>query len=313
MLPVLSTEDYLKRLMDAPRKVAPEVFAFYEHRLGAICKDPRLMLVPLDDHIVHRGDGVFETLKFVDRKIYQLDAHLERMKRSSGAVFIRPPVPWEEIRAILIELCAASGVDTAILTFFLGRGPGGFTTDPRECPVSSFYAVVRAYHIKPEEFFDKGVTGFRTSVPAKQADIARIKTVNYMPNVLMKRDAVVNGYDFPLCFNDKGFLAEGSTENILLVDDQSRIIAPESENSLSGTTMMRGLELIGKEHPVIFRPVEEHEIYEAHEVIVMGTTLDAVGVVRYNGKPIRDVRPGPVTRRLRELIKQDIVANGVPF
>ena len=63
----------------------------------------------------------------------------------------------------------------------------------------------------------------------------------------------------------------------------------------------------------VFRPISEEEIYEAREVILLGTTLDAMSIVRYNGKPIHDVRPGPVSKRLRELLVRDLEENGTLF
>ena len=79
MLKVLDTDDYIKKLLALPRTSEKNILAFYEHRLGAICKNPRLMLMPLDDHMAHRGDGVFETIIAKDSRLYQLPAHLARL------------------------------------------------------------------------------------------------------------------------------------------------------------------------------------------------------------------------------------------
>ena len=128
----------------------------------------------------------------------------------------------------------------------------------------------------------------------------------------MKREAIIKGYDYPFCFDDQGFLAEGATENICIVDENGKLTVPELHNALPGTTLMRALDLIKDEYPFVFRPVQEEEIYNAREVILLGTTLDAVSVVRYNGKPIHDVRPGPVSRRFLQLLCKDHRENGTP-
>jgi branched-chain amino acid aminotransferase len=311
VITIASSDEYLQRMLSLDRAGAGEILAFYEHRVGMICKDPKLMLLPLDDHLVHRGDGVFETMKFVDGRIYQLDGHLERLHRSAGTIFLTPPVRMETTREIALDVASAAGTEDGVLSIYVGRGPGGFTTDFRECPVSSMYVVARTLHSKSEEIYARGVTAFRAKTPAKQCYLARIKSVDYLPNVLMKREAIINGYDFPLCFDEQGFLAEGSTENVLMVDEGGTIVIPELCNALPGTTLMRGLELIREEVPFIFRPIREEEIYQARELILSGTTLDALSIVRYNDKPISDVRPGPVSKRLRELIRKDIRENGV--
>jgi branched-chain amino acid aminotransferase len=310
---IFSREEYLRALAETPRAGESKVLAFYDHRIGAFCQDGRVMLLPLDDHLVHRGDGVFETIKYVGRKLYQLDPHLARMDRSSQGIFLSPPCPWPEVRALTLELCRVAGVDNGMVRILLGRGPGGFGIDPNECPIPSLYLIAYGFHPKAESVFEAGVTAFKTSIPAKQSYLAKVKTTNYLPNMLMKREAVEKGCDYPLCFDEHEFLAEGSTENVVLVDKEGRLIIPELTNALTGTTLMRAVDLIKGEAEIVFRGITEPEIYEAREVIIIGTTMDAVGVVRYNGKPIHDARPGKLARRIRELLMKDLVENGVGF
>jgi branched-chain amino acid aminotransferase len=313
VLKIASAREYMDRLLELPRPGEENIFAFYDHRLGLICKDPRVMLIPLDDHLIHRGDGIFETVKYIRRRIYQLEAHLERMEKNTRAIFIEPPVSFAAIQDLVMDVARAADQEDGYISLFIGRGPGGFSIDFRECPRSSLYIVARKYKHYPESFWKKGVTAFKSEKPAKQSYMAKIKSVNYLPNVLMKKEAVDKGYDFALCFDENGYLAEGCIENVVIVSDQGRIIIPDLSNALSGTTLMRALDLIKNEVPFVFRSIKEDEIYQAKEVILLGTTLDAVSVVRYNDKPIHDVRPGPVSKRLRELILEDIEKNGVGF
>lgn len=313
MTAIASTKDYVNRLLELPRPGEQNIFAFYDHRLGMICKDPRLMLIPLDDHLIHRGDGVFETVKFINGRIYQFDAHLERMEKNCRAIFMQPPIPFDQIRELVLDVARASNQKDGYLSLFIGRGPGGFSIDFRECPSPSLYIVARKYNYLPESFWEKGVTAFKSERPAKQSYMAKIKSVNYLPNVLMKKEAVDKGYDFALCFDEYDCLAEGCIENVVIVNDQGKIIIPDLNNALTGTTLMRAIDLIKNEASFVFRSIKESEIYQAKEVILLGTTLDAVSVVRYNGKPIHDVRPGPVSKRLRQLLIEDLEKNGTEF
>lgn len=313
MLRVAGFDDYLQSLLDAIRPGAEQVLAFYDYRVGLIGTDPRLMLMPWDDHIAHRGDGVFETAKFIGGKVYQLDAHLKRMRSSCQGIHLDPPCPWEEICGIVLQVAKAAGKPDGLVRVLLGRGPGGFGIDPFECPVPSLYVVAYDIHLKPESAYEQGVTAFKVSIPAKQAWLATIKTTNYLPNVLMKREAVQKGFDYALCFDEQGFLAEGATENVCIVDARGRLSIPEFTNALAGTTLMRGVDLLKREMDVIFRGIPEAELFEAREILLVGTTIDALSVVRFNGKPVHDARPGPVSRRLRALLRQDLADNGVPF
>jgi branched-chain amino acid aminotransferase len=166
-------------------------------------------------------------------------------------------------------------------------------------------------HPKPESVYEKGVTAFKTSIPAKQSYLATIKSIDYLPNVLMKHEAEEKGYDFPFCFDGNGYLAEGATENVCIVTQDGKLVIPEFTNALAGTTLMRAVDLIKAEMPIVFRGISEDEILEAREVIIVGTTGDAIPVVRFNGKPIHNVKPGPVAKRIRELLQADLRENGI--
>ena len=310
---IVGPEAYLARLMAAPRPGGQSVLAFYDHRVGVIGADPRLMCIPLDDHLVHRGDGVFETLKYLGRRLYQVRPHFDRMRRSASAIFLEPPCPWEQVAELTLDVCRAGGADDGMVRVLVGRGPGGFGIDPAECPTPSLYIVAYAFHPRPDAVFERGVTAFRTSIPAKQNYLARIKSIDYLPNVLMKREAAERGEDYPVCYDDKGFLAEGATENICIVDAAGRFVVPELNNALTGTTLLRAVEFMRPEMEVVFTGIRETDIATAREMFILGTTNDCLSIVRYNGVPVGDGRPGPVSKRIKQLIVADIAANGMAF
>ncbi len=311
MVKVVDSKAYMEAMFAIDRPGSSEIHAFYEHRVGLICTDPKLMVMPWDDHLVHRGDGIFETMKFVGKKLYQLEPHMARMQRSSESIFLKPPCSWDEISELVLEVARAGNHENGMVRVLLGRGPGGFGIYPSECPEASLYVVSYDMHPKPESVYEEGVTSFKTSIPAKQSYLATIKSIDYLPNVLMKREAEEQGYDYPFCFNRDGFLAEGATENVCMVDHGGKLVIPEFTNALAGTTLLRAVDLIKGEMSIIFRGIREDEILEAREIIIVGTTGDAIPVVRFNDKPIHDVRPGPVAKRIRELLKQDLEENGL--
>lgn len=309
---LLSPEDYLARLRSLPRPGEENILAYYEHRIGAIGRDPRLMLLPLDDHLAHRGDGIFETVKYEDGRMYQLDMHLQRMQRSAGGIYLEPPCPWEEIRELILAVAAAGNEKSGQMRILLGRGPGSFGIDPAESPVSSLYIVAYRFAPKPESWYRKGLRGFRTGIPAKQGYLARIKNANYLPNVLMIREARALGKDVPFCFDDEGFLAESAIANICLVNSEGMLEVPEFTHSLPGTTIKRALELLGGKVLHRMRKITEADISRASEVLMLGTGPDCVAVVEYEGQSIGDGLQGPVCLLLRSLIQEDIRTTGVP-
>ena len=299
--------------MELPRHGAANVTAFYEHRMGAICRDPRLLLVPLDDHMVHRGDAIFESLSFLEGRIIQLDAHLERMKHSAGVLALEPPCPWEEVRRIIIDVAAAGGEPYGGLKVLLGRGCGGLGVDPAECPESSLYMVATRSRPLPETFWQKGLTAAKSAIPAKQEWLARIKSTNYLANALMAREAREKGVDVTFSFDENGFLAEAAIANVAMVDREGRMLMPEFRRALPGTTSLRAMELARAFMPVVLTDITEEILEQASEILVLGTTCECVAVTHYNGKPVGDGRPGPMADRLRHLLHDALVTGGVPL
>lgn len=309
---IASTGEYLEKLQRLARPGEENILAFYEHRIGLICRDPRLMLLPLDDHLTHRGDGVFETIKYTDGRLYLLEEHLARMRRSAEGIQLAPPCAWEDIRPLILEVAAAGAEKNGMMRILLGRGPGGFGIDPAESPEASLYIAAYRFTPKPEAWFQQGLSGFRTSIPAKQGYLARLKNANYLPNVMMILEAREKKADVPFCFDDQGFLAESSVANLCIVDAEGKFTVPSFTNALPGTTVRRAIESVKDELPATLRTVREEEIFTARETILLGTGPDCAAVVRYEGKPIGTGKPGPVFELLRKRIARDIQEYGVP-
>ncbi len=312
MLPILSTDDHVALLLATPRPGENNILAYYEHRLGAIAFEPRLMLMPLDDHLAHRGDGVFETIKYREGRLYRLDKHLDRIRNSAKAIYLEPPTSWEEIREMIIEVAGAGKEREGLMRVLLGRGPGGFGIDPAECPTASLYIAAYRFVPRPESWYKTGLKGFRTTIPAKQDYLAKIKNANYLPNVLMIRECSEQGKDVPFCFDEEGFLAESAVASICLVNKEGVLEVPTLTNALPSTTMLRALELLEGKVPHTMRRMREQDIFEASEALMLGTGPDCVAVVEYEGRTIGDGKEGKVAVMLRQLIRDDIFVNGTP-
>lgn len=313
VIQTLTTHEWMERLRALPEANPAGVLAFYDHRLGVIVRDARCALVPIDDHLVHRGDGVFEHMRYHERMIINLDAHLDRLRRSAEGLAIEAPCAWDEVRAIMLAVAAASGRDAGALRILIGRGQGGFGLDPAECPRAGLYVAAHTLHSLPEELFTHGVTACRSEIPVKPAVLARLKTTNYLPNVLMTLEATRRGVDFSFSFDDDGFLAEAALANVALVDASGVLVLPEFRNALPGTTSRKAAELAAAFMPVVWRPVPEADMLTARELFMLGTAHESLGVVRYEGHTIGDGQPGPVTRRLRSLLREALRREGVAF
>ena len=221
-------DEYLAALLHAPRPHTG-VLAFYDHRVGRICADQRLLLLPLDDHLCLRGDGLFESLACRERTVFALDGHLVRLREGAAALRLRPPCSWEEVRARIMDVARASGRDDCGLRVLLGRGPGGFGIAPSECPVSSLYIVALESAPTRREVLEKGLSAFASAIPPKQPYLARIKSNNYLPNVLMAQEAAERGLDVAVAFDGQGRMCEAAIASVGIVDEAGALVCPPPE------------------------------------------------------------------------------------
>jgi 4-amino-4-deoxychorismate lyase len=131
---VLQAEEVIEHLRALRTRQPVPYWAFYSSQLGGIVTDPALMVLPFDDHIVHRGHGVFDTAAIVDGKIYDLEAHLDRFVRSAGLSKLPLPCRREEMREIIARTAAAAASATAPFATGSPRDRGASACPPRPAP-----------------------------------------------------------------------------------------------------------------------------------------------------------------------------------
>ncbi|MFN8791864.1 MAG: aminotransferase class IV [Bdellovibrionales bacterium] len=303
---VMSPEQIFKQLQ--ARKVENlGLKAGYLSWLGGIVTDPRWILIPLDDHMVHRGDGVFEAIKFKNNKPYLFEPHLRRLQESAEAIALKIPGGLKEVELRVTETLEASGLHEGLIRIFVSRGGGSFSTNPYDCATPGLAVVVMELKTPAPEKYERGVKAGRSHIFPKPDRWSQIKSCNYLPNVMMKKESVDRGLDFTVSFTEQGFLAESSTENMILVDHHGLLCRPKLDRILKGCTMTRVFELAQKHHvsQTFERDLTEDDLRQAREVMMVGTTLDVLPVTQYEGRFIGDGHVGPVARRLQELLLKD--------
>ena len=308
-LDILTAEEARNRIPSQPwhRKF----WAMYSSQWNGIVTDPCAMSVPADDHVAHRGDGVFETLRVLDGAIYALHPHLDRLETSAEGIHLDPP--WEpgELKHAVVATARAAGRRDALIRVILSRGPGGFGVDPRECPEPGLYIVV---YEGPAPFMHTHPAGARVAIvsqPVKAGKLATLKTCNYLPNALMKWEAGEAGADFPLALDERGCVAEGATENFGIVDDEGTLCIPRDGRMLPGITMHRAMALSvslvqqGLIGGAEARDIPREELFRCREVLIFGTTPEVTAVTSMDGKAIGSGHPGPVQQALARLFEAD--------
>ena len=306
---VVTREEWLSRL----RIGAKGLFAMYSSVTDCIVTDSALMNVPVDDHMVHRGDGVFESFKCVGGNIYNLEGHLVRLERSCSAIGLEIPVSREVMQDVIIQSVLAGGHENSLVRLLVSRGLGTMGINPYACDGSEWYVVVYELPTGNGATMSKGVKVALSKVPMKPGIFATVKTCNYLPNVMMKKEAIDLGVDFTITLDEDGNLGEGATENIGIVTSDGELFMPPPERVLAGTTAKRALALAqqlveeGMLKVAEYRPITPAMVHSAAEIHIYGTTLNITPVTQFDGQIVGDGKPGPVAERLFGLLKEEMV------
>ena len=312
--PAFTSEKALSRLRESVHSKAANFYAMYSSVLGGIVTDPALMVLPLDDHMVHRGHAVFDTATLTHGMLYQLDPHLDRLILSATGARIALPFPREHLRQIILETAAASHQRDASVRYWLSAGPGGYGLGPAECVGSSFYVIIFKQEAYPESYYRDGIKLITSQVPIKPPLFARIKSTNYLPNVLVLLEAKDRGADNGVFIDQRGMVAESSNMNVAFVTHDRVFRHPPFDAILSGITVQRvldfaqGLVEAGVLSTVRIAEISVGEGRDAAEMMLIGSSIKIAPVVQWDGKNIGDGKPGPIAKKLLEMWNQDTLA-----
>jgi 4-amino-4-deoxychorismate lyase len=307
-----SSSEWIQALSEKT-STARSYAAMYSSWVGGFVKDTALMMVPLDDHLVHRGDGVFEAVRSVSGRLYLFEDHLARLERSAEMIGLKSKWSRDQIRDLAEQTLELSGLREAMVRIFLSRGAGDFSTNPYSTMGSELYIVVTRFQPLPDIKYRKGVRVGRSSIAAKPDFFAQMKSCNYLPNVMMKKEAMDRNFDFMIGVSSRSEILESSTENIIFIDQNFRLIRPRGHHILRGCTMMRVCDL-ARNIAEISEVVEEDrhfsDLLDALEIMMVGTTLDVLPVTEVDGTRVGERgQVGPLSKKLLELVRQDQISS----
>jgi 4-amino-4-deoxychorismate lyase len=307
---VLQAEEVLDHLRALRSRQPVRYWTFYSSQLGGIVTDPALMVIPFDDHMVHRGHGVFDTAAIVDGKIYDLEAHLDRFVRSATTSRLTLPCAREEMRDVIARTAAASGKRDGSIRYWISAGPGSLGLPPAAGAEPGFFVMIHAGLAYPDTWYSKGLRVMTTTYPIKPPLYAVTKSTNYLPNVLMQMEAQAAGLDNGVFVDEAGNVGESSNMNVAFVTRDGVLKHPKFDHILSGCTSLRLLELArgleGKLRGVEVCDVPVAEARGAREMLLIGSSIKVAPIVEWDGKPIGDGKPGPIARTLFDVLAQDM-------
>ncbi|RIK74775.1 MAG: branched-chain amino acid aminotransferase [Planctomycetota bacterium] len=259
--------------------------------------------VSVFDHGLLYGDGVFEGLRSYGRKVFRLAEHVERLFDSARAIRLEIPLSPEAMAKAINETVAANGIDDGYIRTVVTRGAGTLGLDPNRCSDPQVIIIADSIRLYPKEFYDNGLELITSSVirnhPAALSP--RIKSLNYLNNILAKIEGLKAGCVEALMLNHKGEVAECTGDNIFLVKHGQLSTPPLDAGILEGVTRNAVLELARDARiPTSERPLTKHDVYVADECFLTGTAAEVVPVVKVDDRIIGSGKPGPITKDLTD-------------
>ncbi len=259
------------------------------------------------DHGLLYGDGVFEGMRSYNGKVFRLEQHLDRLWKSAKAIWLQIPMTREDMGKAVIETLQRNKLADGYVRLVVTRGAGTLGLDPNR--TSNPQIIIIADHISlyPQEYYDKGLEIVTVSTirnhPAALSP--RIKSLNYLNNILAKIEGLQAGCVEALMMNHKGEISECTGDNIFLVRDGCIYTPRIDAGILEGITRQAVLDLAA-EHaiPAKETPLTKHDVYIADECFLTGSAAEIVPVVKVDSRSIGDGIPGPITRRLTTLFHE---------
>ncbi|TMA71567.1 MAG: branched-chain-amino-acid transaminase [Deltaproteobacteria bacterium] len=253
------------------------------------------------DHGLLYGDGVFEGVRIYARRVFRLDAHLARLAASAHAIGLALPLDRAQLAEAVRETVRANRQSDGYIRLVVTRGDGPLGLDPTTCARPRVIIIVADVAVYPAALYESGiriVTAATRQVPVASVD-PRIKSLNYLKNVLARLEAHAAGAAEALMLNGDGFVAECTADNVFAVRDGIVRTPPATEGALDGITRAVVRELAA-ESGLAFREerLARYDLFTANECFLSGTGAELVPVVALDGRPIADGRPGALTRRL---------------
>jgi branched-chain amino acid aminotransferase len=263
--------------------------------------------VSVYDHGFLYGDGVFEGIRIYNGKVFKLKEHVDRLFESAQAIKLEIPLSREQMAKAIQETVNANNKKDGYIRPVVTRGAGYLGLDPRKTSDPQIIIIVDDISLYPPELYESGmdIATVATIRNHPAAVNPRIKSLNYLNNILAKIEGNQQGCLESLMLNHKGEIAECTGDNIFLIKDGRLRTPPIDAGVLEGITRNVVIELAREARiPVAEISLTRHDVFIADECFLTGTAAEIIPVVKCDGRPIGAGRPGPITRQLREAFQR---------
>ncbi len=255
------------------------------------------------DHGLLYGDGVFEGLRSYAGKVFRLEEHLDRLWNSAKAILLEIPLSRAAMAEAVNTTLKTNGLTDGYVRLIVTRGAGTLGLDPNRTSNPQVIIITDFIAVYPEELYATGLDIITASSQRNHPSALspRIKSLNYLNNILAKIEGQQAGCLEALMLNHKGEVAECTADNIFLVKDGVVLTPPTDAGILEGITREAVIELArAAGYEVREVALTRHDVYIADEVFLTGTAVEVIAVVKVDSRRIGNGAPGPIAKELKD-------------
>lgn len=277
---------------------------------------PENAKISVFDHGLLYGDGVFEGIRFYNGRIFKFDEHINRLDESARHILLKIPNSLDYIKEETIKTIRASKMKDGYIRLILTRGIGTLGLSPHKCKNAQIIIIVDKISLYPDELYKNGmeVITVPTQRNMSEAVSPRVKSLNYLNNVLAKIEAINAGFEEAIMLNKYGFVAECTGDNIFIIKNGTVITPPAYMGALEGITRNTVMELATEMNiPVKQRVMSRHDVFSADECFLTGTAAEVIPVTKVDGRPIGSGKVGKITESLRNAFINLTQSTGTPI
>lgn len=253
------------------------------------------------DHGLLYGDGVFEGLRSYSGKVFKLTEHLQRLYESAAAILLNIPMELSTLADAVTETLAKNEIVDGYVRLIVTRGVGNLGLDPHTCETPQVIIIADKIKLYPQEFYDNGLEIVTSSTIRNHPNAlnSRVKSLNYLNNIMAKVEGAQAGCVEALMLNHNGDVAECTADNIFLVKNGILSTPSIDAGILSGITRETVIDLAREDGLTVHEgTLSRHDVYTADECFLTGTAAEIAPIVKVDQRPIGTGKPGSVTKAL---------------
>ena len=259
------------------------------------------------DHGLLYGDGVFEGIRIYGSKIFKLKEHVDRLFESARAIKLEIPLTREQMTKAIQDTVAANNKRDGYIRPVVTRGAGTLGLDSRKTSDPQVIIIVDDIALYPPELYENGLE-IATVATIRNHPAAlnpRIKSLNYLNNIMAKMEGIQAGCLEALMLNHKGEIAECTGDNVFVIKGGALYTPPPDAGILQGVTRGVVIDLAGEANiPVHEESLTRHDVFTSDECFLTGTAAEIIPVVKCDGRVIGTGKPGAMTKQLREAFQR---------